>query len=103
VPTPKPAAAPPAAARPKPAPPPAAHAAPAANLSPEERKRLAGEHLKALLEEKKRRLAQTPPWKRIDHHDHPAPQATDDIVPGEAETPTGAISTPRSGGDRSGD
>ena len=36
------------------------------------RKQLAGEHLRALLEEKKRRAAHTPPWQTIVHHDHAA-------------------------------
>jgi len=36
------------------------------------RKQLAGEHLRALLEEKKRRAAQTPLWQTIVHHDHAA-------------------------------
>jgi hypothetical protein len=45
-------------------------------LSAEARKNLAGEHLRALLEEKKRRAAQTPPWQTIVHHDH-APRPPD--------------------------
>jgi hypothetical protein len=45
-------------------------------LSPEERKRLAGERMRALLDAKKRKAASTPAWKKIEHHDH-APRATD--------------------------
>jgi hypothetical protein len=43
-------------------------------LSPEARKKLAGEHLRALLEQKKRRMTQMPAWQTIEHHDH-APRA----------------------------
>jgi hypothetical protein len=39
-------------------------------MSAEARKKLAGEHLRALLEEKKRRVAQIPAWQTITHHDH---------------------------------
>jgi len=74
------------------------------DLSPEQRKHLAGEHLRALLEEKKRRLQQTPPWKKIEHHDHPAPRGDSggEGQHGEVDTPIGAIGTVRPRGDRGG-
>jgi hypothetical protein len=39
-------------------------------LSPAAQKKLAGEHLRALLEQKKRRATQTPAWQKIEHHDN---------------------------------
>jgi hypothetical protein len=55
-------------------------------LSAEARKKLAGEHLRALLDEKKRRAAQTPTWQTITHHDHAArlPDALPHGVPSGA-------------------
>jgi hypothetical protein len=44
--------------------------APAKPLSHAARKKLAGEHLRALLEQKKRLATQTPAWQKIEHHDH---------------------------------
>jgi hypothetical protein len=38
-------------------------------LSAEVRKKLAGEHLRELLEQKKLRAARTPAWQTIEHHD----------------------------------
>jgi hypothetical protein len=49
---------------------------PAVALSPAAQKKLAGEHLRALLEQKKRRATQTPAWQTIEHHDH-APRDAD--------------------------
>jgi len=43
---------------------------PVAPLSPAARKKLAGEHLRALLEQKKHRATQPPAWQKIEHHDH---------------------------------
>jgi len=45
-------------------------------LSAEAQKKLAGEHLRTLLEEKKRRSTQAPAWQAIAHHDH-APRLPD--------------------------
>jgi len=44
--------------------------APAKPLSHAAQKKLAGEHLRALLEQKKHRATQTPAWQKIEHHDH---------------------------------
>ena len=55
-----------------------------------------------LLEEKKRRAAQTPAWKQIEHHDHPAPRS-DNVAgapQGNGTVPVGNVK-PR--GDRGGD
>jgi hypothetical protein len=41
-----------------------------AALSPAAQKKLAGEHLRALLEQKKHRATRTPAWQKIGHHDH---------------------------------
>ncbi len=46
------------------------------NLSADVRKKQAGEHLRTLLEDKKRQAAQTPVWQTIVHHDH-APRVPD--------------------------
>jgi len=48
----------------------AARPEPAATLSPAAQKKLAGEHLRSLLEQKKRRATQTPAWQLIEHHDN---------------------------------
>ncbi len=66
-----------AASRPKPnAAKPVRSQAATRELSPKARKDLAARHLWQLVEEKKRRAAQTPPWQTIAHHDHPAPAVT---------------------------
>jgi hypothetical protein len=69
--------------------------APESNLSPEERKQAAAERLKMLLEEKKRRAAQTPSWQKIEHHDHPAPRSDNETGAPQngAATPTGNVRT----------
>ena len=74
------------------------------NLSPEEKKQIAGEHLKALLEQKKRRLKQTPAWKMIEHHDHPAPRSdsSGEAAHGEAGVPATTSTGVRTRGDRGG-
>jgi hypothetical protein len=57
-----------------------------------------------MLEEKKRRASQTPAWRQIEHHDHPAPRA--DSSPGAAPdtaAPAPLPVGPRVRGDRGGD
>ena len=57
-------------------------------LSPAAKKNLATKHLWALVEKKKRRDAQPPPWQNIGHHDHSAtaPDSTKiDTTPPDAD------------------
>ena len=42
-------------------------------LSPRAQKKRAMQHFRTLLEEKQLRAAQTPAWRELEHHDHPAP------------------------------
>ncbi len=44
------------------------------NLSAEEKKKRATQHMWELVQAKKQRAAQPPSWQAIEHHDHPAPQ-----------------------------
>jgi hypothetical protein len=66
-----------AKARPAAAKPPAKKIAKTAKprLTAQQKKDLAAKHLWELVEEKKRRATQPPPWQTIAHHDHPAPAA----------------------------
>ena len=50
--------------------------APRMPTSPAAQKKLVGEHLRALLEQKKLRATRTPAWQKIEHHDH-APREAD--------------------------
>jgi hypothetical protein len=62
--------------RPEPAP---KKAAPQDNLPPDTKKKLAAQHMWDLVQAKRQRAAQTPAWKAIEHHDHPAPRTSPDL------------------------
>ena len=62
--------------RPEPAP---KKAVPQDNLPPDTKKKLAAQHMWDLVQAKKQRAAQTPAWKAIEHHDHPAPRTSPDL------------------------
>ncbi len=61
--------------------------APARELSAQAKKKLAVKHLWELVEEKKRRAAQPPPWQTIAHHDHPSPAVAHIDTPEQNQAP----------------
>jgi hypothetical protein len=71
-------------------------------LSAEEKKKLAADHLRELLEAKKKRATQTPAWKQISHHDHPAPRSGPSGSGGGADAPAATATPVRPRGDRGG-
>jgi hypothetical protein len=60
------------------------------NVAPDAKKKLAAQHMWDLVQAKKQRLAQTPAWQTIEHHDHPAPRTSPDLSSehGGTSTPT---------------
>ncbi len=49
------------------------------NTTPNDKKKLAVQHMWDLVQAKKQRAAQTPAWQAIEHHDHPAPRTSTDL------------------------
>jgi hypothetical protein len=75
-------------------------------MSAQEKKNLVAKHLRELLEEKKRRAAQTPAWQQIVHHDRPAPLPAPQVPEAAEVAPLGEMGPPatvRGGRDRGGD
>lgn len=68
-----------AKAKPQRAEKPASQAKPKSNATPDDKKKLAVQHMWDLVQAKKQRAAQPPAWQAIEHHDHPAPRASTDL------------------------